>query len=154
MRNDSLDNLLFLVRLNRIDVARAVQLRLTATIALAPVEHLVDVRGLRTALVLVEACRAADAASSLHFGRLRVVTTVAHLGNGVVLLTTVAPDQVEVGPDLPVDFLPADAECLPDEGYELLKVPVPVDDVFSAHLSVSVDALLAVSACEDLALLF
>lgn len=151
MAYDALNDLLLLVRVNRKNVACAVQLGLTATYSFASVKNLVDIRGFPTALILVDSSSSSAACFDLWW--FRVVPAVTHLGNGIVLLTTVAADKVEVGPDLPVDFLPADSESFSDKSNELLKVPIPVDDVLGAHLSVSIDALLTVGASQYLSLL-
>ena len=77
----------------------------------------------------------------------------AHLSNGVVFHATVTFDEVEVGPDLPVDLLPRNPVSLSDEGYELLQVPVLVNHVLSSHLAVGVDETGALAAAQHLALL-
>jgi hypothetical protein len=82
-----------------------------------------------------------------------VVSTVTHLCDRIVFLTAVTPNKIKIAPNFPVYFLPTDSEGFPYESNELLQVPVPVNHVLSAHLSVSINALLAVAACEDLALL-
>jgi len=60
---------------------------------------------------------------------------------------------MKVGPHLPVDFLPRNAVSLSDESYKFLEVPVAVDDVLGAMLTVRVDKARALAAAEDLALL-
>jgi len=60
---------------------------------------------------------------------------------------------MKVGPHLPVDFLPRNAVSLSDESYKFLEVPVSVDDVLGAMLTVRVDKARALAAAEDLALL-
>ena len=78
-------------------------------------------------------------ATSFNLWWLGVKPTITHLCNWVVLLTTVTLDEVEVGPDFPVDLLPANSESFTDKSYELLKVPVPIDDMLGSHLTVSVN---------------
>jgi len=78
--------------------------------------------------------------------------TVTHFSDWVVVLAAIATDQIEVGPDFPIYFLPRDAVGLSDEGYELLKVPVAVNDVLSPHLAVRINQLAASPAAEHLSL--
>ncbi len=80
--------------------------------------------------------------------------TITHLSYWVVLLTTVASDKIEVGPDLPVNFFPADSVGFPHKSYKLLKVPIPVNYMFCSHLTVCIDTLQSVSASENFSLLF
>lgn len=148
MTYDAFDDLLLFGGNARIDVAGAVELGLTPVIALAAVQHFINVHRLAAALVLIHVFLA-----RLDARRLRVVATVAHLSDWIVLLAPVASDQNEVRPHLPVNFLPADAEGLPHKSDELLKVPIPVDYVLCPHLTVSVNALESVPAREDFALL-
>lgn len=77
----------------------------------------------------------------------------AHLGDRVELLAAVALDQVEVRPDLPVNFFPGDAVGFANEGYEFFQIPVSIDDVLRPHLAVAVDKVGALTASEHLALL-
>ena len=114
------------------------QLGLTATITLAAIQYFIDVRCFPTALIFVEARTATKTASSFNLWWFRVETTVSHLCYWVVLLTTVTLYEVKVGPDLPVDLLPAYSESFTDESHELLKVPVPIDDMLGSHLTVSI----------------
>ena len=79
--------------------------------------------------------------------------TVTHFSDWVVVLTAIATDQIEVGPDFPIYFLPRDAIGFSNEGYELLKVPVAVNDVLSPHLAVRINQLATSPAAEHLALL-
>ena len=115
------------------------QLGLTAINSLASVKNLVDISSLSTALVLIEATR-------LDLGGLRMVPAVTHLSDRIVFLAAIASDEVEIGPDLPVDFFPTNSEGFTDESNELLQVPVPINHVLGAHLSVSINGLLTVGA--------
>lgn len=83
-----------------------------------------------------------------------MISAVTHLCYRVVLLASIASDQIQIRPDLPVNFFPADSVGFSDKSYELLKVPVPIDHMFSAHLTVCVDTLKSFSACQNLSLLF
>ena len=115
------------------------ELGLTATVPLAAIQNFIDVLRLATTLVFVEAGATTHTTSNFNFGGLWMKTTVAHLCNRVVLLATVTLDEVQVGPNLPVDLLPANPESLTDESHEFLKVPVAIDDMLSTHLAVSID---------------
>lgn len=150
MRDDSVDNSLLFVFWNSIDVAGAVELGLTSTFPLGPVEHLVDVHALSTAFVFVSANCAQP-----HFGSggLRMKATVTHLCDRVVVLTAIAPNKIKVGPDFPVNFFPRYTVSLSYEGYELLQVPVAVNDVLSPHLAICINQLVPCPAAEYLALL-
>lgn len=77
-----------------------------------------------------------------------------HLRNGVVLLTATAVDQIQVRPDLPVDFFPRNAVRFSDKSHELLQVPTFVDHVFGPNLAVRVHKGGSFAAGEDLALIF
>ena len=61
------------------------QLSLASSDAETPVEYFVDVDSLPAALVLIKTLM-----TWFDSGRLRVVATVTHLGNGVIFLTAVA----------------------------------------------------------------
>ena len=100
-----------------IEVTCSVKLGLTATFALRAIENLIDVHAFSATLVFVSAYRA-----QTHFGPggLGMEATITHFSDRVVVLAAIAADQVEVGPDFPVNFLPRDAVGLSDESYELL----------------------------------
>ena len=150
MRDDSVDNSLLFVFWNSIDVAGAVELGLTSTFSLGSVEHLVDVHALSTAFVFVSAnC----AQPHLGSGGLRMEATVTHLCDRVVVLTAIAPNKIKVGPDFPVNFFPRYTVSLSYEGYELLQIPVAVNDVLSPHLAICINQLVPCPAAEYLALL-
>lgn len=150
MRDDSVDNSLLFVFWNSIDVAGAVELGLTSTFPLGSVEHLVDVYALSTAFVFVSANCAQPHFSS---GGLRMEATVTHLCDRVVVLTAIAPNKIKVGPDFPVNFFPRYTVSLSYEGYELLQIPVAVNDVLSPHLAICINQLVPCPAAEYLALL-
>lgn len=115
------------------------ELGLTATITLAAIQYFVDVLRLATALVFVEAGTATHTTTNFYFRGLWMKTTVAHLCDRIVLLATVTLNEVQVGPNFPVDFLPANSKCFTDERHEFLKVPIAVNNMLSAHLAVSID---------------
>ena len=112
------------------------ELGLAAVIALLTVKDLVDTDCLITAGVLV--LGAQWRRGHLDLGRRLVETAEAHLSYRVVLHATVTFDEVQIGPDLPVDLLPGNAVGLSDEGYELLKIPIFVNDMLGPHLAVRV----------------
>jgi len=124
-----------------------VELCLAAVVTLAAIEHLVDVHSLIAALVFVEAF-----VTLFNLRRLRVISAVTHLSDGVVLLAAVTTNKVQVGPNLPIDLFPADPEGFSNEGNKLFKIPVPVDYVLRPHLTVSVNTLEAISARQNLPL--
>ena len=113
------------------------ELGLAAVIALLTVKDLVDTDCLITAGVLV--LRAQRRRGHLDLGRRLMETAEAHLSDRVVLHATVTFDEVQIGPDLPVDLLPGNAVGLSDEGYELLKIPILIDHMLGSHLAVRVD---------------
>lgn len=77
----------------------------------------------------------------------------AHFCDGVELLASVALDQVEVGPDLPVDLFPGDAVSLTDEGHEFFQIPVAVNHVLCPHLAVAVYEVRTLATGQNLSLL-
>ena len=82
-----------------------------------------------------------------------MVATVAHFRNRVELHATVTFDEVQVGPYLPVDFLPRNTVCFSNESHKLLQVPILVDHVLGTALSVAVDETGSLTTAEHLALL-
>jgi hypothetical protein len=64
---------------------------LTPVITFAPIEYLVDVDCLIATLILIEAV-----VTYLHLWGLWVVSTITHLSDWVIFLTSVTPDQVQV----------------------------------------------------------
>lgn len=152
MSYDPFNNLLLLAGVYSVDVRSPVELSLTATNAFTAVEHFVNISRFVATLVLVLA--GTETRAGLHFGWFWVETAVTHFCDRIVLLTTVTADQVQVGPHLPVNLLPADSESLSDEGDKLLQVPIPVDHMLGAHLTVGVNRLLSIVAGKDFALLF
>jgi hypothetical protein len=82
-----------------------------------------------------------------------VLLADAHLCDRVKLLAAITLDQMEIGPDLPVDFFPRDTIGFTDKSYEFFQIPVSVDDVLCPHLAVAVYEVRALATCEYLALL-
>lgn len=76
-----------------------------------------------------------------------------HLGDGIELLAAVALDQVQVRPDLPVDFLPRNTVCFSHKSDELFQIPVPVNYVLCSHLAVAVNEVCALAASQYFTLL-
>ena len=143
---------LFLFRLDYIIyVASLMELGLAAVIALLTVKDLIYTDCLITAGVLV--LGAQRRRRHLDLGRRLMETAESHLSNRVVLHATVTFDEVQIGPDLPVDLLPGNTVGLTDEGYELLKIPIFVDDMLGPHLAVRVDKAGSLAAGKDLSLL-
>ena len=83
-----------------------------------------------------------------------MISAVTHLCYWVVLLASITSDQIQIRPDLPVNFFPADSVGFSYKSYELLKVPVSIDHMLSAHLTICVDTLESFSACQNLSLFF
>eukprot|EP00350_Pseudokeronopsis_sp_OXSARD2_P007155 CAMPEP_0170547374 /NCGR_PEP_ID=MMETSP0211-20121228/5766_1 /TAXON_ID=311385 /ORGANISM="Pseudokeronopsis sp., Strain OXSARD2" /LENGTH=307 /DNA_ID=CAMNT_0010852385 /DNA_START=952 /DNA_END=1875 /DNA_ORIENTATION=- len=88
----------------------------------------------------------------LGYRLLAVVATVAHLSNGKVLRAPFAFENVEVGPDLPIDFFPGDPVGLSHEGDELLQVPLLVNHMLPPQLPMEVDELLPLQTSQLLPL--
>jgi hypothetical protein len=138
-------NDLFLFVLGHIvDVPSLVQLSLTAIVTFLSIENLVNAHCLIAAGVLV--LRAQRLYSHLDLGWLFMEATEAHLSYWVEFHTTFTFDQVEVGPDLPVDFLPRYTVGLSDKSYELLKIPVFIDHVLCSHLTVRINEISSLAA--------
>ena len=127
------------------------ELGLASVITLGSLENLVDTDSLVTACVVI--LRAEWIGRHLDLGRLLVEATITHLSNWVKLHATVTFNQMEVGPDLPVNFLPRDTVSLSDKSYEFLKVPVLVNHMLGSHLAVRVDETGSFAAAQYLALL-
>jgi len=83
-----------------------------------------------------------------------MVATITHLSNWIIFLTPITSDQIEIGPDLPIDFFPADSVGFSYKSYELLKVPITVNNVFRSHLTISVNTLESFTASKYLSLFF
>lgn len=71
-----------------------------------------------------------------------MLTTVAHLSDRVEFLTSATTNESQIGPDFPINLLPADSICFTDESYELLKIPIAINYMLSAHLAVSINTEL------------
>lgn len=91
MVNNSFDDPLLFGWVDRVNVASAVQLGLTAIVTFVSVKHFIDVNHLITAFVLVQSL-----IISFYLRMLRMESAVTHLCNWVVLLTPVAPDKVQI----------------------------------------------------------
>ena len=105
MGNDTVDNFLFLVFRNVVDVSSFMELSLATTIAFGSIKYLVYVNLVIAARILIRGSKW-PVKVHLDFGCDRVISTVPHLRNWVVLMTSVALDKVQIGPDLPVDLFP------------------------------------------------
>ena len=127
------------------------KLSLASAITLGVLQDPVDADHLLAARVFVLGARRCHGHFDL--GRLLVVFAGAHLSDGVILHATFTLDQMQVGPDLPVDFLPRDTIGFSDESNELLKIPIAVDNVLGAALAVMVNKACALATAQHLALL-
>ena len=127
------------------------KLCLAATIAFCSVQYLIDVNLVVAARILISRSEW-PVKVHLDFRCDRVIPTVSHLRNWVVFMASITLDEVQVGPDFPVDLFPWNSICLSDVGYEFLKIPGLVDYMFSSHLTVGVDEGSAFPAGEHLSL--
>ena len=64
---------------------------------------------------------------------------IAHLGDVVEGVTPLTPEDLEVRPNLPIDFPPGDPVSFSDEGDKFLQIPGPVDNMLGPNLSVMID---------------
>ena len=152
MGDDSINDLLLLSLVDIVDVARFMKLCLAPAVALVPLQHLVHADVLLAAGVFILATERGG--THLDLGSLLVEAAVAHLGDGVVLHAAVALEQVQIRPDLPVDFFPTDTVSFTNKRHKFLQVPVAIDYVLRSHLAVRVDEAGALAAAQHLALLF
>lgn len=77
---------------------------------------------------------------------------VSHLRNMVVEVASLASEDLEIGPNFPVDFSPGNAIGLSNEGDELLKIPTSIDYMFGSDLSIVVNIGFSLAAVEDFTL--
>ena len=70
----------------------------------------------------------------------------------VVHVTFFTFENLEVRPNLPVDFSPGYPVGLSDECHEFLEIPRPINDMLGSNLTVIVDVSLTLGAVEDLSL--
>ena len=78
--------------------------------------------------------------------------TEAHLRDRIELHATFALDQVQVGPNLPIDLFPGNTVGFSDKSYEFLKIPVFINYMLCSHLAVRIDKTGTFTAREYLAL--
>ena len=151
MGYDAVYNFFLFVFWDIIYVPGLVQLRLTTTIALGPIQNHVDIDLIATAREFVSG---SEGPMQVHFdfGRGLMVPAGAHFRNGVILVASVTLQEVKIGPDLPVDFLPRDTVGLSDVSYELLQVPGLVNNVFGTHLAVAIHKRSSFAAAEHFSL--
>ena len=77
---------------------------------------------------------------------------ISHFGYVIKDVASLTPEDLQIGPHLPVDFSPGDSVSFPDESNELLEVPGPVDNMLGSNLSVIIDVRFALGAVEHLPL--
>ena len=118
MRNDPINNLLLLALWHVVDVTSLMQLGLTSIVTFLAVEKLIYTDGFLTARILV--LRAKRRRRHLDLCRLLMEATVAHFSYWIVLCAPLTLNEVQVGPDLPIDLFPTDSVGFTDEGDELL----------------------------------
>ena len=66
-------------------------------------------------------------------------TTIAHLRNRIEFHATLALDQVQIGPDLPIDLFPTNSVSFTHECDKLFQVPILIDHMLGSHLAIAVD---------------
>jgi hypothetical protein len=77
---------------------------------------------------------------------------IAHLGDVIENVAPLAPEDLKIGPNFPVDFSPGDPVGLSYEGDKLLEIPRPVNDMLGSNLSVIINIRLSLRAVEHLSL--
>lgn len=102
------------------------------------VEDLNDVALLFAAGVLVVGTKRA-VERHLNFWLLLVDMAVAHFRDVVKHIAPITFENVQVGPDLPVNFSPRYSVCLSHKSDELLQVPGSVNTMFRTYLAVTVN---------------
>ena len=147
MSDDTVDNLLFLVFRDVVNVSSLMELRLTAAITFCSVKYLIYIYLVIAARILVSGSKW-PMKVHLDFGCDRVIPTVSHLRNRIVFMAPVTLDVVQVRPNLPIDLFPRNSIRLSNVGYEFLKIPGLVDHVLGSHLTVGVNEGSAFSARE------
>ena len=81
------------------------ELSLTAMVTLNAIQHLIDIDLVTAAAIIIHGTEG-PSTIDLYLGAGLMVTTESHLCNRVELLTPITFEQVQVGPHLPVNFLP------------------------------------------------
>lgn len=84
--------------------------------------------------------------------RLLMDITVTHFGDVVEHVAPIALENVEVGPNFPVDFPPRNPVGFSNKSYKLLEIPGLVNNVLRPDLAVRVDVGLGFGAVENLPL--
>ena len=71
---------------------------------------------------------------------------VAEFGDVIKEVASLALEDVEIGPDFPVDFAPRNSISFSDKGDELLEIPRLVHNMLGPNLSVTIDVGLRLGA--------
>ena len=150
--DDAVDNLLLFMFRNVMYVSSFMKLSLAAAITFRSVKNLVYVYLVITARVLVGGSKW-PMKVHLDFGCNRMVPTVAHLCNRVVLMASIALDKMQVRPNFPVDLLPGNTVRLSNVSYEFLKIPRLIDHMLGSHLTVGIDEGSTLPAAQNFPLL-
>lgn len=151
---DTVYDALFFIWTNCIQRASSVKLSLATAFTFWAIKNFVNIRSFTATFELIHTRCAAKTPASFDSGWFWVVPTITHFCNWVKFLTPIAPDQIEVWPDLPVNFFPADSVCFSNKSYEFLEIPISVNHMFCSHLSVCVNTLKAITAGQNFSLLF
>lgn len=114
--NYPVNNFLLFVLRQSIDKTSTVKLGFTALFAFATIQNLINIDCLIATTIFISTTRAK---SNFCFRRLFVKPTVAHFCYRVKILASIATYQIEIAPDLPVDFFPTDTVSFSDKGDKL-----------------------------------
>lgn len=151
---DTVNDALFFVGTYCEDWTCSMQLSFATAFAFWAIKNFVNIRSFAATFKLIHAWSTTETPASLYSWWFRVVSTITHLSNWVIFLAPVTSNQIEVGPDLPIDFFPADPVGFSYKSYELLKIPIPVNNVFRSHLTVRINTLESVTTSKNFSLLF
>ena len=67
----------------------------------------------------------------------------------IINIASFASENVEVRPNLPVDFTPGNSVCFSDKSYKFLEIPSSIYDVFGSNLSVIVNVRFGFMAVKN-----
>jgi len=154
MSYNTINNFLLLrFRWYTVDRYSLMKLGLASVRSLVSVKHFINIKLLLTTRKFV---RWAKWTMKIHFD-LRsscVVPTIAHLSNWVIVLASITLKHVQIWPHLPVDLFPRYSIGFSNVGDEFFKIPITINDMFSAHLPIAVDKVLSFPTRKNFTLLF
>lgn len=120
----------------------------TVLLLLLLIQNLCNVHLLLAARVLVIRSHG-SIQGHFDFRRLFMQMAVAHFRNMVVQIAFFTLKNLQIWPNLPVDFSPRDPIRLSYKGHELLKIPGSINDVFGSNLTVIINVSFAFRAMEN-----